>query len=95
MRNFKVNNKGHVIELYLHHTEEVFLTLLPKMLRSLEYLEVICFPNNLMKIFPEWISDLKFLRKLDFGNVERPNPEVPDSIRPFLNSLESFNKFYK
>ncbi|HUW91155.1 MAG TPA: hypothetical protein VMV43_11645 [Candidatus Nanopelagicaceae bacterium] len=93
--NFIINSEGHVIELYLHHTEEVFLTLLPKMLCSLEYLEVICFPNNLMKVIPEWISDLQFLRVLDVNNVEQPNPEVPDSIMPFLNSLESFNEFYK
>ena len=92
---FKVNNDGHVIELYLHHTEEVFLTILPNMLCSLKYLEVICFPNNLMKKIPEWITNLKFLRVLDVSNIEQPNPYVPDSIKPFIESLESFNESYR
>lgn len=94
MYYFKVNYEGYVIELYLHHSEEVFLTLLPKMLCSLKYLEVICFPNNLMKKIPEWITNLKFLRVLDVNNVESANPEIPNSIKPFIESLESFNAFY-
>ena len=94
MFNFIVNREGHLIELYLHHTEEVYLTLLPKMLCSLEYLEVICFPNNLIKVIPEWITQLKFLRVLDVNNIEQPNPDVPNSIKSFIDSLESFNKFY-
>ena len=92
---FKVNNDGHIIELYLHHTEEVFLTLLPKMLCSLKYLEVIYFPNNLIKIIPEWITNLKFLRVLDVRNGDQPNPEVPDPIKPFIESLEHFNESYR
>ncbi len=94
MHNFIVNREGHVIELYLHHTEELFLTLLPKMLCSLEYLEVIFFPNNLIKVIPEWITQLKFLRVLDVSNVGQPNPEVPESIKSYIDSLESFNDFY-
>jgi len=95
MCNFKVNSDGHVIELYLHHTEEVFLTLLPKMLRSLEYLEVICFPNNLMKIIPEWITKLKLLRVLDVSNADQADPDIPNSIKSYIESLESFNEFYR
>ncbi len=94
MFNFKVNTEGHIIELYLHFAEQIYLTLLPKMLSSLDYLEVICFPNNLIKIIPDWITSLKFLRVLDVSNGDQPNPEVPDSIRPFINSLEHFNDFY-
>lgn len=94
MHFFKVNESGHIIELYLHQAEELFLTILPKMLCSLNYLEVICFPNNLMKKIPEWIAKLKFLRVLDVSNIEQPNPEIQDSIKPFIASLESFNKFY-
>ena len=93
MHNFIVNREGHVIELYLHHTEEVYLTLLPKMLCSLEYLEVICFPNNLIKVIPEWITKLKFLRVLDVSNAGQPTPEVPESIKSYIDSLESFNDF--
>lgn len=94
MCNFKVNNEGHIIELYLHHTEKVFLTLLPKMLCKLEYLEIICFPNNLIKEVPEWITNLRFLRDLDVSNADRQNPKVPDSIKSYIESLESFNEFY-
>jgi len=94
MRYFRVNSEGHIIELYLHHSEGMFLTLLPKILCSLKYLEVIYFPNNLMKEIPEWITILKFLRVLDVRNGDQPNVYVPDSIKPFIASLESFNDFY-
>jgi len=92
---FKVNDDGHIIELYLHHTEEVYLTILPRILCSLKYLEVIFFPNNLMKKIPECITNLKFLRVLDVRNSGSAKPEVPDSIKPFIESLESFNESHR
>jgi len=95
MFNFKVNSDGHIIELYLHFTEQYYLTLLPRMLSKLENLEVICFPNNLIKEIPEWITELKYLRVLDVSNADRPNPDIPNSIKSFIDSLESFNEFYK
>ena len=94
MHFFKVNNDGHIIELYLHHTEEVYLTILPNMLCTLKHLEVIFFPNNLMKIIPECIVNLKSLRVLDVRNGSA-KPEVPDSIKPFIESLESFNESFR
>jgi len=94
MFNFKVNTEGHIIGLYLHFAEKEYLTLLPKMLSSLEYLEVICFPNNLIKIIPEWVTQLKFLRVLDVSNGDRVDPDVPDSLKSFIESLEHFNEFY-
>ena len=64
------------------------------MLCSLEYLEVIYFPNNLKKTIPEWITNLKFLRVLDVSNTDQPNPVIPESIKSYVESLESFNQFY-
>ena len=95
MCHFKVNNDGHMSELYLHYAEQYHLTLLPRMLCKLEHLEVICFPNNIIKPIPEWIINLKSLRVLDVSNDHRPNPEVLDSIKSFIESLESFNEFYR
>ena len=69
--------------------------IIPEMLCSLDQLEVIRFPNNLIKKIPEWITKLKLLRVLDVSNVDQPNPFVPDSIKPFIESLESFNEFYR
>lgn len=98
MHFFKVNKEGYITELHLHHSEMVFLTILPKMLASLNYLEVIRFPGNLIKEIPEWIVNLKFLRILDVRNIGQPNLDryVPDSVKPFIESLESFNgsEFY-
>lgn len=55
------------------------------MLYSLDHLKVIHFPNNLIKIIPEWITKLKFLRVLDVNNGDRPNPVILDSISLILN----------
>ena len=78
-----------------HYAKQYHLTLLPRMLCKLEHLEVICFPNNIIKLIPEWIINLKSLRVLDVINDDRPNPEVLDSIKSFIESLESFNEFYR
>jgi len=88
---FKVNKDGYITELHLHHSEAIFLTILPNMLASLKYLEVIIFPDNLIKEIPKWIVNLKFLRVLDVSNAG-PDPHVPDSIRPFIESLDRFNE---
>lgn len=91
---FRVNNDGHIIELYLHSPDRCFLTILPKFLSKLQNLEVIFFPDNLIMEIPEWITELKFLRLLDLGNIEQLNPKVPDSIRSYIESLEYYNKYY-
>lgn len=92
--DLKLNSNGHVIELHVPFMEEKYLTLIPKMLCSLEQLEVIRFPNNSIMDIPEWISNLKFLRVLDVSNAGRPNQDVPDSVKSFIESLESYNQFY-
>ena len=94
MFNFKVNNDGKVIELHIHFTEEVYLTLIPKLLSSFDQLEVIRFPNNLIKNISLWIVHLQLLRILDVSNVESADPDVPDSIKSYIESLEHYNEFY-
>jgi len=92
--NFKVDNEGHVIELYLHFTEGIYLALIPKMLCSLNHLEEICFPNNIIKKIPEWIAGLKSLRALDVSNGDQADPDIPESIKSYIESLERFNEIY-
>ena len=89
---FKVNKDGYITELHLHHSESVFLTILPRMLASLKYLEVIMFPDNLIKEIPEWIVNLKSLRILDVSNIHyNPNPNrfIPDSVKPFIDVIRA------
>ena len=90
---FRVNNDGHIIELYLHSPVNCFLALFPNMLSKLEQLEVIFFPDNSIKEIPEWITKFKFLRVLEVTNYEQSYAVIPESIRSYLESLESFNKF--
>lgn len=93
---FRVNSEGHIIEIYLHSPVTYYLTILPQLLSKLKYLEVIFLPDNLIKEIPEWIVNLKFLRVLDVNNTGiGPDPYVPDSIKPFVESLESFNGSYR
>ena len=92
---FRVNSDGHIIEIYLHSPVNYYLTILPKLLSRLNHLEVLYLPDNLMKVIPEWITKLRFLRVLDVSNGDQPNPYVPDSIKPFIESLEHFNESYR
>lgn len=91
---FRVNSDGHIIEIYLHSPETYYLTILPKLLSRLQHLEIVFFPDNLIKLIPEWIINLKFLRVLDVYNTDQPNPVIPESIKSYIESLESFNQFY-
>ncbi|MHA1106060.1 MAG: leucine-rich repeat domain-containing protein [Promethearchaeota archaeon] len=92
---FRLNNDGHVIELYLHFAEQIYLSIIPRLLCSLKQLEVIYFPNNLIKEVPEWITNLKFLRELEISNCERRNIDVPDTIKSYIKSLERFRIYYR
>jgi hypothetical protein len=91
--HFRINSEGHIIELYLHSPVNGYLSILPNMLRKLEQLEVIFFPENSIKDIPEWITDFKFLRVLEVINYEQPYAVVPESIQSYLESLEQYNKF--
>lgn len=95
MSHFKINSDGRVIELHIHQTESIYLTIFPKILCSLKQLEVIRFPNNCIEIIPECITKLKFLRVLDVSNLEGPNPIIPKAMRAFVKGLENYNEFYK
>jgi len=92
---FRVNSDGHIIEIYLHARDRYYLTILPQLLSRLKYLEVIFLPDNLIKEIPEWIKSFKFLRVLDISNGDQPNPIVPDSLKPFIESLKNFNEWYR
>ena len=94
MFHYKINSDGRVIELHIHHAEMIFLTLFPRILCSLDQLEVIRFPNNYIEKIPECITNLKRLKVLDVSNFEPPNPIIPESIKSFIASLEKFNEFY-
>ena len=94
MFHFKINRVGRVIELHIHHADTIFLTLFPKILCSLDQLEVIRFPNNSIEAIPECITNLKSLKILDVSNCGPPNPYIPESIKTYVESLEKFNKFY-
>ena len=91
--HYKINENGKVIELHLHHGDQIYLTFIPDYLCSLDSLEIIRFPNNLIETIPECIINLKSLRALELRNVEQPNPAVPDSVKSFIQSLESYNSF--
>jgi leucine-rich repeat protein SHOC2 len=93
LHHYKINRNGKVIELHLHHGNSVYLTLFPEYLCTLDCLEVIRFPNNLIETIPECITNLKSLRALELSNVEQPNPAVPESIKSFIKSLEIYNSF--
>lgn len=94
LHHFKINNKGKVTELHLHCTDAIYLSIFPDYLCSLDKLEVIRFPNNLFEDIPECIINLKSLRVLEVGNIETPNPSIPDSLKSFIVTLENYNKFY-
>ncbi|MFX1324236.1 MAG: leucine-rich repeat domain-containing protein [Promethearchaeota archaeon] len=94
MRHFKIINEGKVVELHLHFAEAINLTVFPRQLCSLDELEVIRFPNNLIEEIPECITKLKSLRVLDLSNYEKPTARIPIAITSFIHSLEDFNRFY-
>jgi len=94
MGHFKINNDGRVIELHIHQAESIYLTLFPKILCTLEQLEVIRFPNNCIETIPECITNLKLLKVLDVSNLYAPNPNIPETIKSFVESFEKFNEFY-
>lgn len=94
MFHYKINGDGRVIELHIHQTETIYLTLFPKIICSLDRLEVIRFPNNCIETIPECITNLKKLKVLDVSNLYAPNPLIPESIDSFIASLEMFNTFY-
>jgi hypothetical protein len=95
MFHYKINNDGRITELHIHQTETIFLTLFPKILCSLDQLEIIRFPNNFIENVPECILNLKNLREFDVSNLDRQNPIIPDSIKSYIESLEKFNVFYE
>ena len=95
MCDYKIDNEGNVVELHMHHTESIFITIFPEQLCFLKELEVIRFPNNLIESIPECITNLKFLRILDVSNFEAPTASIPISIKGFIESLENYNKFYR
>ncbi len=94
MFHYKINRDRRVIELHIHHTDTTYLTLFPKLLCSLDQLEVIRFPNNYIEKIPECVANLKALRAFDVSNFYRPSPIISESVRPFLESLEKYNEFY-
>lgn len=93
LHHFKINDNGKVIELHLHCTDAIYLSIFPDYLCLLDNLEVIRFPNNLIETIPECITNLKSLRTLELNNVEQPNPAIPDSVKSFIESLEKYNIF--
>ncbi|MFX1234285.1 MAG: hypothetical protein ACFFBY_06940 [Promethearchaeota archaeon] len=94
MCDYKIDNEGNIIELHMHQAELIFMAIFPEQLCLLKSLEVIRFPNNVIEFIPECIMNLKFLRVLDVSNFEGPTALIPDSIRSFIESLESYNEFY-
>ena len=94
LHHYKINEDGKVIELHLHDGGQIYLTFIPDYLCSLDSLEIIRFPNNLIETVPEWIINLKSLRALELCNVAQPNRTIPDSLKSFIQSLESYKEFY-
>ena len=94
MFDYKIDVGGHVVELHMHHTEYIFIAVFPKELCFLNELEVVRFPQNIIEEIIECITNLKSLRVLDVSNFEAPAPTIPNSIKSFIESLESYNEFY-
>lgn len=92
--DYKIDMEGHVVELHMHHTESILIAIFPEILCLLKELEVIRSPNNIIENIPECITNLKSLRVLDVSNFEAPAPSIPNSIKSFIQSLESYNQFY-
>ncbi|MFX1499180.1 MAG: hypothetical protein ACFFBH_16810, partial [Promethearchaeota archaeon] len=95
LRNYKIDNGGNIIELHSHGAESVSIAIFPEQLCFLKNLEVIRFPNNIIEFIPECIKSLKFLRVLDVSNFEGITAFIPYPIRAFIESLESYNIFYR
>jgi len=83
--NYKINENGHVIGIYIFNSHLSNLTTFPNQVCSLEYLEELELPNNDIKIIPDSIGNLNNLQRLNLRNnmIEI----VPES----LNKLKNLN----
>ena len=83
--NYKINEKGYVIGIYIFNSHLSNLTIFPKQICSLQNLEELEFPNNDIKIIPNSIGRLTKLQRLNLRNNMIEN--IPES----LNKLEKLN----
>ncbi|MFX0071841.1 MAG: leucine-rich repeat domain-containing protein, partial [Candidatus Hermodarchaeota archaeon] len=81
--NYKINENGNIIGIYIYHSKYPNLNIIPEQISILRYLEELELPNNKIKKIPYSIGKLSALKRLNLRDNEINF--LPGSLRNLKN----------
>lgn len=94
--NYRLDKMGSVIEIYIRPWEgRPSLGFFLKEFCYFKKLEVLELQFYQLKSIPEAITNLKHLKKLHITNFGKELTKIPESLKSFIDSLESFSFYGK
>jgi hypothetical protein len=86
--NYKVNETGHIIGIYLYGYPIFQTCIFPKQICFLEFLEELILRDQNIRQIPDVISEIKSLKRLDL--MKNRIKIIPRTMKK-LNNLETFD----
>jgi Leucine-rich repeat (LRR) protein len=86
--NYKINEKGNIIGIYLYGYPIFQTCVFPKQLCFLEFLEELILRDQNIKHIPDMIGEIKSLKRLDLMRNRIKN--IPMTMKK-LKNLETFD----
>ena len=86
MWHYKLNEKGHVVGIYIFNKNIPKFSILPEQICNLKFLEELYIPNQALKYIPKSIGELTFLRKLNLRNNKFE--KIPTCLKKLKNLID-------
>ena len=86
--NYKINETGHIVGIYLYGYPIFQTCIFPKQLRFLEFLEELILRDQNIKQIPDIIGEIKSLKRLDL--MRNRIKIIPKTMKK-LDNLETFD----